>query len=205
VKGRQEMSKKLSAISVRQERGQDIPGEVLYRQKLERDIERNIGPYAYHEAGHAVLAHNLSLGVRAVRIGPTVNRDDGWDSVGKTEYNTKIDELCDEGRRAMAEDMVVATMAGPIAESHYRRTRVAWHCIVGSDRNVIHRLTLFHCRGCNSSKCLKAYEVYLRTRSEEWVEDLWPQIEVIAAALIEQRSLTGDQVADTLRRLGSLS
>ena len=53
--------------------------------------------------------------------------------------------------------------------------------------------------GGSSRETQDAYLAYLKVRAAEWVERLWPQIEIVANALIERRTLTGEEVEELMR------
>jgi hypothetical protein len=57
-----------------------------YRQKKEREFERELPLTACHEAAHVVVAWYLDIEVRSVRVGLTIGSiDSGFDSFGKTD------------------------------------------------------------------------------------------------------------------------
>jgi hypothetical protein len=107
--------------------------------------------------------------------------------------------LYDHKQRDRAESMILAAMAGPMAEARYRGGRVAWHRLCGTDRAVLDSgLVMIHAGGFGP-KCRAAYLAYLKTRAAEWLETLWPRIEVLADALIDRRELTGGEVDKLVR------
>jgi hypothetical protein len=195
------MSRRPSRPSTLRDSAKTKDWERWYREKLERKLERNIERYAYHEAGHAVFAYRSSFGLRSVQLEAIANPiGHGWNSLGRTQIGTGRDlQLYDTKRKVLAEEYLCMIMAGPIAESHYRGTRVAWHRLSGSDKTYIQQYSVIHCRMANSDDgCRQACIAYLRARTATWVDNWWPDIQKIARALVERRRLTGKQVADIL-------
>ena len=107
--------------------------------------------------------------------------------------------LYEHKQRDRAELAILTATAGPMAEARYRGCRVAWHRLCGTDRAILDSgLVMTHAGGFGP-ECQAAYLAYLKTRAAEWLETLWPRIEVLADALIDRRELTGDEVDKLVR------
>jgi ATP-dependent Zn protease len=68
---------------------------------------------AYHEAGHALIAHLLGGKVKQVTIDP--DNDDGPERLGDTQVRWR--RSC--GEKELAQNMIQVCLAGPVAEMIY--------------------------------------------------------------------------------------
>jgi ATP-dependent Zn protease len=147
---------------------------------------------AHHEAGHAVAALTYRRSLTRVSI-----EADGH-SLGRVDHRPQRvvvpvrGEVSASVRRAVNADIVVA-WAGPLAEER----------VVGSYDHVTaeHDLdrmfdqamvvTLDHAQEA------LAYVEWLRWRTVRLLREpgIWPQVEAVAAALLEERTLSGPAVA----------
>src|SRR5262245_31670398 len=65
------------------------PAAEARQRRLEQHLEKNIERFAYHEAGHAVMAYTVGPGVLRVSLKPTVCRQGGRYS----PYNDSLGEM----------------------------------------------------------------------------------------------------------------
>jgi hypothetical protein len=160
---------------------------------------------AYHEAGHTVAAAYLSQAFSKVSIignataaGYVVNEDPG----------PKILEAWGAGDRDDArvvqwiERSLIVTLAGAIAQRRFS-PRSDWRqgmghaklAVPGSDiQTVIRRIDDLGHRG----KVAATYQAYLEARAEALVAAHWPEIQKVAEALLEHKTLDVDEVHEIL-------
>jgi hypothetical protein len=155
------------------------------------DVALDDAAAAHHEAGHAVAALTFRRSLTQVSI-----EADGH-SIGRVDQRPQRIDVPTHGevpawvRRAVNADIVVA-WAGPLAEER----------VVGSYDHVTaeHDLdrmfdqamvvTLGHAQEA------LAYVEWLRWRTVRLLREpgFWPQVETVAAALVEHRTLSGPAV-----------
>jgi hypothetical protein len=177
---------------------------------------------AYHEAGHAVTAWTLDLGVKMVTIAPT---EDTLGHVLVRRHMTS--RLADQvrydltpGRRDLVERKVLVSLAGMEAERRHsgrRRLsgaglyrlppdqrdeysakaggRVDFVCGEGDFLNAIDLLALLTSEGTAE---FDAYLAWLSERTKTLLVARWGLVERVAAALVEHRTLDGDGFIDAL-------
>jgi hypothetical protein len=130
---------------------------------------------AYHEAGHAVVAHMLGAKVRQVSI----ESDSG---------RTQIKRL-GRGERA-----ILIALAGPYAQRRYAphsRWRSRSHTGFKSDCDFdIVTDLIFDMHG--TGKVATAYWRYVEAHAASLVERHWRHIDAVAKHLLEHGTLTGD-------------
>jgi hypothetical protein len=159
---------------------------------------------AHHEAGHAVAAVYFYKPFIHVTIVPY------GDSAGHVKYakmprsikNAAIVGDHENPRYIQwVEYDLITTLAGGIAHAKFNpksdwREGIGDHgedvlCSPGSDiQNVIHRVDDLHGKG----PVADAYYAYVRARAVAFVERRWPEIQLVAAALLERKTLSSDEV-----------
>jgi hypothetical protein len=157
---------------------------------------------AHHEAGHAVAAVTFRRSLREVSIEP-----DGH-SLGRVEQRPRPVHQPEHGevpawvRRTVNADIVVA-WAGPLAEERLVGSYDHVHAEHDLDRMFDHAMvvTLGH-----TQEAL-AYVEWLRWRTVRLLHEpgFWPQVEAVAAALLEHRTLTGAAVDRIVAAAGRAS
>jgi hypothetical protein len=189
-----------------------------FRAKLERDIEKDLGKYTYHEAGHVVVAHRLGYQIDRVEIGPVMNEvggrfDPHGDSLGRIGYwdrprQGEVDFSGSQRRR------LLLCLAGPVCDSRFRGLR-PWRRydgrrVTGSDRAAVERyapdLALREC-GCRAAasgpaasglpdhdRCVKQYLDQLVCEVQAALDADWHVVEAVAVELARRRSLNGTDV-----------
>lgn len=159
---------------------------------------------AYHEAGHAA-AIILSAGVfwlRGIsmrqRTGTLPERHRHTGAHLTIEPQARAPELLTAEQRPRAEALLVAVMAGVVAErmllGQRPRERAFRHEL------ACHGLySLLHCHGAD---CLPEYRRWLQARAVDLVACHWRGISRLAAALMEYQDLSGQEAERFLRGQG---
>jgi hypothetical protein len=130
---------------------------------------------AYHEAGHAVIAHTLGVQVRNV----SVDTDGG----GVTKH-----------RAIGGECAILIGLAGPYAQRRYApksrwRGRSHMGFKSGCDFDTVVDLIYdMHGKG----KVAEAYHRYVEARAEQLVLQHWKQIEHLSQLLMQHGTVTGE-------------
>lgn len=154
---------------------------------------------AHHEAGHAVAAWHLGIAVRMVMV--TGDRSLGY--LGRMVHapiSTQLAEALEAGavspaQRQRVEGLVMMMLAGELAERRHRGR--ANHLGASEDRaHARSLLTLITADPDEES----AYLSWLFIRARNLVEAHWPQITAVAAALLEQGTLTGRELRALLEQ-----
>lgn len=152
---------------------------------------------AYHEAGHAVAAYHFGVRVKSVTIQPT---DDSLGAVIHARLDRRTAEMVEYGSitpggREKVERMVVIVYAGGVAERqhkgrhNHRGAQLDYSTVI----NYIDKLS-------GSPEQTEAYLRWLYIRTVDLVTNvLWPEIEVVAQALLEYRTLSGDELRQILQ------
>ena len=140
-------------------------------QETFKMIEPSVRPTAFHEAGHAVVARAMGSRVRCVRIG--------------------AEPLAHCAHRASAPvAMAVTYLAGALAE---RRVSP----IGPWGASIDEKMALEACARF-ADEPDKAIPV-LRALAQALLDARWPQVEIIAAALIARGRLTGQEIDALIR------
>lgn len=147
---------------------------------------------AYHEAGHAVAAVHLGVGIG--RLGVSIVPSDGAAGTCHTNktFSGSPDAHTTDRMRLGAEKRAIILFAGPAAQRKYRSSSVRnYHG--HSDRHGA--VDLMNCF-VGSNRELEAYINWLRIRAEQLVAIpfAWKTIEAVAAALFERKHLTAQEV-----------
>jgi hypothetical protein len=148
---------------------------------------------AFHEAGHAVAAWRAGARFRRATIVPDT---DALGSVKHFPFNRKFDPTLDEYvARRRFEPLILALFAGVLAEKRHTGRRHNW---VGAshDMDAVSRLTDY-CAGLGNDE-RRHYFRWMQARAKAIVEFEWPHIEAVANALLLHRTLTEQEVWDTI-------
>ena len=142
---------------------------------------------AYHEAGHAVVAHRLHVRVKSVTIRPDVG------SSGMTKLDLRY--LNDAKR-------ILITLAGPYAQRRFA-PRSRWRSSStsgvtlnsGLDFDTVTGL-IYDERG--NGNAAKFYRRYAEAKAKQLVDDWWRHIEAVAKVLLERETLTGTELSQVI-------
>lgn len=128
---------------------------------------------AIHESGHAVVALVTGLGVRFASI-----------EVGREEVVT--DWRRSRVQRPCIEERVMFHIAGWAAERRYAPALTQWH----NSRDDFDRADeLLQCRDA----------ALLMRETDDLIRQHWPVVEVIARALLERTTLSGEEILEVAR------
>jgi ATP-dependent Zn protease len=153
---------------------------------------------AYHEAGHAVVADRLGYGFSTVSIIP--DADDA--THGRIVFSCPV--LASDPNLGLTlrqeervRNNIVVTLAGGIAEERFCG-KPTDEITLGtqSDRDSVTDLAF---RMAGSTAECQALLDWLATRADNIVTHRWPQIEAVAAALVERRRLSGTEARLIIR------
>ena len=162
---------------------------------------REIAPHsrtavAYHEAGHAVVAHAHHVRIRAITIRP---QDDALGQVAVKHPRWFLPELNSGADRSRvvgyAIDVAVVVFAGPAAE----RLFTGRHNHLGADFDY-QAVGQLAANLCGSERQRRAMLRWLRITADEVValDHIREGIEAVAQALTERQRLTAGQVREVL-------
>jgi hypothetical protein len=166
---------------------------------------------AYHEAGHAVVAH--MLGYQVLRV--SIARKSG--SAGHVSWrhpiNRSVISQLERGSEADLDKVrhridhaIIVSMAGALAQKRHN-PRSGWRyggsgaargefLLKGSDHQ---RALELMSRLYEDEKVRTAYWRYLEARAEALVKRYWSQIERLAITLLERETISGD-IRETFAR-----
>jgi hypothetical protein len=146
---------------------------------------------ACHEAGHAIMAALCDRPICWVYIG----QDNQDDSAGKVRfYNDCPPEYNARSNRSSGKRRNLLTMAaGTVAHGILKPDRTL-DCGDNNDREEIRDLIIQCAWWAQTDRHRELYLnlVYAKARAE--IEQHWPWVQAVAAALIERRKLNGEEV-----------
>jgi hypothetical protein len=148
---------------------------------------------AYHEAGHAVVAHHLGYKPSQASIIPTLDTD-GHVLHPSPLRGVQLDIDGSDRARVRAERAIMIFFAGPIAQKRHRPR--SWRHLHGtSDCEAIADLAL---RVSGSGEIATAFARWLELQTESIVQMRWSMISRVARALLNSKTktLTKNQIAD---------
>lgn len=143
---------------------------------------------AYHEAGHAVVS--AYEGLRPSKA--TIVAD--GDVLGSVAGPSRRAKSGSDKERARFEKDVVVLLAGPIAEVRFSGTRRSKFAAKDHEQ-AVWRIQSFE----SDEKVQKAWLAYLEERAQAWIWRhwrCWNEIKLVAAALLERRSLNGREILE---------
>ena len=134
---------------------------------------------AYHEAGHAVIAH--MLGCRVERV--SIDEDSGATLI---KWSRRVEQGI--------ERQILSTLAGPYSQrrfaprSHWRSRSHAGFASGYDFDNVTGLIFDLHGKG----KVAERYWAYVEARAEALVDQHWLHIESVVKVLLKHGAITGD-------------
>ena len=153
-----------------------------YREDVSDDRLRRVAEHvrawlfadvAYHEAGHAVISYRLDFYLGSATIVPDHHQG--------TEGSQSGESTWPDGSRDA--DYIVSLYAGGAAQRRFNPAAEGKGC--GQDDEKAGELLQSH---------PDLNEERLRKRSHELVAKHWPEIEAVARALLDERTLSGDDI-----------
>ena len=143
---------------------------------------RAIAATAYHEAGHAVAAWWFCLKYKHVTIRPNA------DSLGHMLHSVpnwfRPDIESSDRVFLRAQRHIITSFAGQLAEAKLRG-RPPRFGMESDNQNAVDMALRF----CGSRETTEAYLRYCWLMARDLVNERWPQIEALAAALMERETL----------------
>lgn len=152
---------------------------------------------AYHEAGHAVMAWRLGVGLRRTSIVPNKADNSAGHVLNRRLSRGTLEEIefADpfSSSRLRAEKQVMVSMAGVLAQRRFnRRSFRSWH---GSrDEEKITVILEPYAISNDGGLDLRPHYVLLRGWTEMTLSRVWSAVEAVANALLERRRLSGKEV-----------
>jgi hypothetical protein len=147
---------------------------------------------AYHEAGHAVAALQLRVGIGRRGVSLVPNED--WSGFVHTlkGFSGRPDIERTGQMRLGAENRAIVLFAGEAAQRRFRPMSVRRHHAAYDRRHAIDLMNYF----VGSTRELEAYLEWLRIRTEAFVASPfnWTLIGAVAAALLTRKRLNADEV-----------
>lgn len=151
---------------------------------------------AYHEAGHAVVAHYLgqSVGRKGISIVPDA------ETSGRVHLPlalTNAMETRPTGRmRSLAEDRAVVWLAGLEAQRKYRSRSVRNYHASQDYENAVDIISYI----CGSPEELEPYLRLLQARAKAILHlpMIWESIERVASALLEHKQLSRAELMELI-------
>jgi hypothetical protein len=149
---------------------------------------------AYHEAGHAVAALQLKVGIG--RRGVSIVPNEDWSGFVHTlkGFSGRPDIERTGQMRLGAEKRAIISFAGEAAQRRFRPMSVRRHHAAIDRRHAIDLMNYF----VGSTRELEAYLEWLRIRAESFVASPfnWKRIEAVAAALMARKRLTAGEAKE---------
>jgi hypothetical protein len=154
---------------------------------------------AYHEAGHAVIDRKLGFQVKRVTIisdsktGAAGQVDNRYLCLSRVQFDNPYGSI-----RTRCHNWIIGAFAGEEAQRRYDPRSMRSHHIA-HDRKAIGEI-LWRLHGENSEVIKHAYS-YLQAEARNLVANpiIWRKIEDLAKALLERKTLSGEEVAEILR------
>jgi hypothetical protein len=153
----------------------------------------NRAPTAYHEAGHAVIAHALGYTPRSVSIIPR-GEDTGLVRHAAALRGVQSAAVRSARARLRIERAIQICFAGPLAQRRYRAR--SWRHQHG--RSDFAQAAALARRLCRSKKTAAALLQRLEIAAGALVEAHWADIAQVAETLIERQEMAGREIVACL-------
>ncbi len=147
---------------------------------------------ARHEAGHAVVAHVLGVRVHAVTIEPA----DG--NLGKVTHAGTIDEATIEAMRELAPHQFVEFQSIRRGVAIAVAGALAAGDMAGCGPDFAHAQRLAMNAHGGDERLGEAFLAYCAKFADTIVQGHQRQVGAVAAALLERKTLTGDEFREVL-------
>lgn len=160
---------------------------------MKRQFTSQLEKTAYHEAGHAVLAHYLCTGLKSVSIKP--DHDSTGHVLSVNEFDPDVEDLYLAAEDAFWQRKAIGLYAGAEAVRH-KWPRSRWKLGAGDDYHwaaiALEKIT-------NDAQCLRALHAYALRAARLHVAHRWPEIERVALILMKEGRLSADEVKATIQ------
>ena len=159
---------------------------------------------AYHEAGHAVIhwfaEPRSASGFQHVTIKPEGQTGGHHLHLRSKSVREHVENLTGRGQ-LLLEKEALTQFAGRLAQSKYRGFLVRWG--YESDYHQVGDVSLRFCG--SDSEMQQAWQKLMKIRAERMVERYWPEIQAVAARLVETETLGRDEFLEALRSARKLA
>ena len=175
----------------------DKPESITMADKRDRTA-RQLAATAHHEAGHAFSDWKFHFKIKQVTIVP----GDGSLGTATTKYfqfrRLESGRLDDGKQIGRYHDRIVTLLAGEEAQRRFDPKSIRKHHAAGDYDSVKEVLMRLHPDA--EKECFYAFR-YLRARTRNLISNPmnWRRIEDLAKALLERRTLSGEEVDDVLK------
>ncbi len=169
----------------------------LYNRRMGQQTRIRLLATAYHEAGHAVADWRHGFKVKRATVVPKNDALGSVSSVSRLHFRTLEYTNPSGARIGRYHEMIVSLLAGRAAQRRFKPQSIR-SCQASSDlRGVMEILTRLHGYDDEQKHAFR----YLEARARKLVShpQNWRMIQDVAKALIERRTMTGDEVVATLR------
>jgi hypothetical protein len=150
---------------------------------------------AYHEAGHAVAAIAQGVAVRSITIVPS--KQEGY--AGRVQHEdltrrVNLDTDNSPNIRSRIERQIVVALAGAAAQRKYDRR--SWRSFHSSGdyetaANLADAIS-------SSTAASEAFLNWLAIATDDLIATRWVEVEKIAKALLEEKTLSGPRVRELI-------
>jgi ATP-dependent Zn protease len=169
---------------------------VEHKPRPRKRIKSALAATAYHEAGHAVVGLRLRVRIKTATIVPGGDRL-GEVTHGKETYlydnlRYRADSVRTRGR---GEAEIIFCLSGLAAERRFR-PRASSKGALGDHEHAADLALLLN---SDEVETTNAHIKYLSLRTDKLVADNWPQVEAVAQALLERRTLKVAEIAAIVR------
>ena len=157
---------------------------------------------AYHEAGHAVAAIAQGVAVRSITIVP--DKQEGY--AGRVQHEDLTRQVNLEAdnsplTRLRIEKQIIVFLAGAAAQRKYdRRSWRSFH----SSSDYENAANLADAVS-SSPAASEAFLRWLAIASDDLIAAHWQEVEEIAKALVEEKTLSGTRVRELISRAIALA
>jgi hypothetical protein len=160
---------------------------------------KNLVVSAYHEAGHAVIDRKLGFKVKRVtiipdpKLGAAGQVNNRYLCLSRVQFDNSYGSI-----RTRCHNWIIGAFAGEEAQRRHNPRSVRSHHGAHDRKQISEILGRLH--GENSEVIKHAYS-YLQAEARKLVAYpiTWRKIEDLAKALLERKTLSGEEVDDILR------
>jgi hypothetical protein len=152
----------------------------------------NIRATAYHEAGHAVVAIATGVGIRKKGVGIVGDTRSSGQCHTRFVLGLRPDAETTGRSRLLAEKRICTSLAGIAAQRKFGPLSVRRYHASADYKGAVSLLSNF----VGSQKELETYIRLLEIRTEQIVNNYWPEIVAMANEILKRKRLTGPEAMD---------